>query len=188
MHRQKREEHPLIRRRLKGGDRGWGKGRAAKERLGRGEHPLKWRGEERKRGKGWKHEAVGETGRKPRRKLDEETRKTKFAKTEIVGAGKTQLEIGERARETAIGQTQIFYREKTTIGQTKIEGGKVGEEGRKAAVRETSSCTTKTETRTRELEGVGCGEGASLVGKEALAEAKKKPVECVGSNAWREDG
>ncbi len=44
---------------------------------------------------------------------------------------------------------------------------------------ETSSCATKTETRTRELEGegVGCGEGVRLVGKEALAEAKRMLVE-----------
>ncbi len=103
MHRRRREGHPLIERRLKGGDRGGGKGRAEKERLGRGEHPLKWRGEERKRRKGWKHKAIGETGREPRRKGGEEMRETKFEETQIGLAKKTQLEIGERPRETVIG-------------------------------------------------------------------------------------
>ena len=62
------------------------------------------------------------------------------------------------------------------VGQTKIEWEKVGEEARETAVGETSSCATKTETRTRELEGVGCGEGMRLVGKEALVEAKRMLV------------
>ena len=62
------------------------------------------------------------------------------------------------------------------IGQTKIDWEKVDEEARETAVGETSSCATKTETRTRELEGVGCGEGMRLVGKEALVEAKRMLV------------
>ena len=63
------------------------------------------------------------------------------------------------------------------VGQTKIDWEKVDEEARETAVGETSSCATKTEMRTCELEGVGCGEGVRLVGKEALVEAKRRRVE-----------
>jgi hypothetical protein len=70
----------------------------------------------------------------------------------------TQQEIGERAREKVIGQTQNVYGEKTTIGQTEIYVKKVGEKARKAAVGETSSRATKTETRTA-AGGGACGEG-----------------------------
>ena len=69
------------------------------------------------------------------------------------------------------------------IGLTKIDGEKVGEKTRKAAVGKTSSCATKTEARKRGLEAVGCGGGAGLVKKEALAKAQKKSVGCVRSDA-----
>ncbi len=65
----------------------------------------------------------------------------------------------------------------------KVRWRKVGEETREAAVEETSSRATKTEMRKRGLEAVGCGGGAGLVEKEALAEAKSKSVECVRSDA-----
>jgi hypothetical protein len=44
------------------------------------------------------------------------------------------------------------------IGQAKIDVKKVGGEARKAAVGETSSRATKTETRKREVGGADCGE------------------------------
>jgi hypothetical protein len=140
--------------------------------------------------------------REPRRKGGERARKRKFEETEMVLAEKTwdkvigqtktwygeKTQIGqtkndvekvdEEAREV-IGQTHTCRGERTRIGQTKIDEEKVGEEAREAAVGETSSRATKTETCKRGLEDVGCGEEAELVGKDALTEAEKMPVECV---------
>ena len=92
------------------------------------------------------------------RKGGEKTRKTKFEETKKVLSEETQLEIGEGAREKVIGQTQRFFREKTRMGQAKIDVEKVGGEARAAAVGETSSRVTKNETRKRGLGGANCGE------------------------------
>ncbi len=111
--------------------------------------------------------------------------KTLYGEKTQIGQTKIDVEkVGEEAREV-IGQTQTFHGERT---QTKIDEEKVGEEAREVAEGETSSRATKTETCKRGLEDVGCGEGAELVGKEALVEAEKMPVECVGSDARRGDG
>jgi hypothetical protein len=86
-----------------------------------------------------------------------------------------------------IGRTQIFYRAKTMIGQAKIEGGEVGEEARRAAVGETTSRATKTDTRKRGRGGAYCGEGVRPGGEAALAEGGTLLAECVGGDArWGE--
>ena len=92
------------------------------------------------------------------RKGGERTRKTKFEETKKFLSEQTQLEIGEGAWGKVIGQTQRFSREKTRIGQAKIDGEKMGGEARKAAMGETSSRVTKNETRKRGLGGAKCGE------------------------------
>ncbi len=92
------------------------------------------------------------------RKGDEKTRKTKFEESKKILSEKTRLEIGEGVWGKVNGQTQRFSREKTRIGQAKIDGEKVGGEAREAAVGETSSRVTKDETRKRGLGGTNCGE------------------------------
>jgi hypothetical protein len=61
-------------------------------------------------------------------------------------AEKTRQELGERAREKEIEQTQKLHREKTMIGQVKIDVEKVGGEAQ------------KTKTRKRGLGRADCGE------------------------------
>ncbi len=57
-----------------------------------------------------------------------------------------------------IGQTQRFSREKTRIGQAKIDVDKMSGKAREAAEGETSSRMTKNETRKRGLGGANCDE------------------------------